>query len=347
MGVSFRAHVPAVGRGRVLGSGFFPSSHNIILTSILHFDIFHLLPHCTFAMKIHQRLYAVRPLRARSKSLSSSPTASSSRTLHTLGPLSFFDSPPSRPSSSNLVVSSRLTVEAKAEFESHSTNSPYSQPSQNSSSHSNSHPSGSSGPPYPLAFTSSQSDTTPSHFHPYASHHNFFPYPALGPFPAQDTHPSGWLDSTESTASQLESEHRVEPNRYHLDVGAYGIPKHLARDSRVAAHDSRPSAHQNLLSQALDSAVLVGEDAYFVRDNAMGVADGVGGWARLNKNGMPFLFLQHSENPLFGSWRCNPKCLMLIANPLTARIDGSSPSALFAQRLMTYCSQEVDAAMSE
>jgi hypothetical protein len=30
----------------------------------------------------------------------------------------------------------------------------------------------------------------------------------------------------------------------------------------------------------LDLAIQVGEDAYFVRDNAMGVADGVGGWCR-------------------------------------------------------------------
>ena len=33
-------------------------------------------------------------------------------------------------------------------------------------------------------------------------------------------------------------------------------------------------------------AVQIGEDAYFVRDNAMGVADGVGGWARVKPNGM-------------------------------------------------------------
>jgi hypothetical protein len=34
------------------------------------------------------------------------------------------------------------------------------------------------------------------------------------------------------------------------------------------------------LTDGLDLAVQIGEDAYFVRDNAMGVADGVGGWSR-------------------------------------------------------------------
>lgn len=46
-----------------------------------------------------------------------------------------------------------------------------------------------------------------------------------------------------------------------LDVGGYGIPK-------VG------------LAEAGPSAVQVGEDAYFVRRNAMGVADGVGGWRK-------------------------------------------------------------------
>jgi hypothetical protein len=49
----------------------------------------------------------------------------------------------------------------------------------------------------------------------------------------------------------------------------------------------------------------VGEDAYFIRDNALGIADGVGGWAK------------HSS-------RIYP-----------------TPSALFARRLMHFCSEEI------
>ncbi|KAK0470705.1 phosphatase 2C-like domain-containing protein, partial [Armillaria novae-zelandiae] len=53
-------------------------------------------------------------------------------------------------------------------------------------------------------------------------------------------------------------------------------------------------------------AVMVGEDAFFVRRNAMGVADGVGGWAR------------------------------------GQTIPGPTPSALFAHRLMHFCSEEME-----
>jgi serine/threonine protein phosphatase PrpC len=55
-------------------------------------------------------------------------------------------------------------------------------------------------------------------------------------------------------------------------------------------------------------AVQVGEDAYFFTDNAMGVADGVGGWK--NRAG-------------------------------AATKPSQTPSALFATRLMHYCSDEV------
>ncbi len=57
-------------------------------------------------------------------------------------------------------------------------------------------------------------------------------------------------------------------------MGAYGIPKrgHAPRYACEAAEFA-----------GLDAAVQVGEDAYFVRDDAMGVADGVGGWASSNR----------------------------------------------------------------
>ena len=84
--------------------------------------------------------------------------------------------------------------------------------------------------------------------------------------------------------------------KYQLDVGAYGIPKHRRTS---CARSGYP--HTGL-------SVQVGEDAYFVRENAMGIADGVGGWSR-----------------------CTPS----TAHP--------TPSAMFARRLMHFCSAEIDA----
>ncbi|KAF7312111.1 Protein phosphatase [Mycena indigotica] len=94
--------------------------------------------------------------------------------------------------------------------------------------------------------------------------------------------------------------HRRKGPRYTLDIGAYGIPKR--------GHRSR-TVH----TQATDApmAVQVGEDAYFVHENAMGVADGVGGWARVKH---------------------------------LAPTTGPSASALFARRLMHFCADEVDRA---
>ncbi|KAJ7498025.1 hypothetical protein B0H11DRAFT_1998344 [Mycena galericulata] len=91
--------------------------------------------------------------------------------------------------------------------------------------------------------------------------------------------------------------------RYTLEVGAYGIPK-------------RHHHQQQRASYATDAplAVQVGEDAYFIRENAMGVADGVGGWARVK-----------TQAP---------------APPPTS----PSASALFARRLMHFCADEVDRA---
>lgn len=71
--------------------------------------------------------------------------------------------------------------------------------------------------------------------------------------------------------------------RFHFDVGAYGIPK--CRPSNVISGRDGVGgvdiwSHNSKLTEGLDLAVQVGEDAYFVRDNAMGVADGVGGWSR-------------------------------------------------------------------
>ncbi|KAF8063541.1 hypothetical protein FPV67DRAFT_251601 [Lyophyllum atratum] len=91
--------------------------------------------------------------------------------------------------------------------------------------------------------------------------------------------------------------------RYQLDVGAYGIPKQC-RHPRRAFHTHA--------TDPLPLAVQIGEDAYFVRDNAMGVADGVGGWARTHPPPDP------------------------NAPPTP------TPSALFARRLMHFTSAQLE-----
>ncbi|TCD71114.1 hypothetical protein EIP91_000208 [Steccherinum ochraceum] len=272
---------------------------------------------------IHKRLYTALPRppppaasslasssstplsRVRSNSVSSNCSSSSSatsRSLHTSSsalPFSFFESPPppnpsSRPT--NIIVSSRPPVKAEAES-----------PTHNNATYSHQHQS-SGPPPYPLAFSSSQSDTSSSHIPSNPNHTLFFPYPSFGPTASLDTTPTSHIDSSRASAHQN--------TRYHLDVGAYGIAKH-SRDGRIAGSDGRSALPfagglQGPASQGQTPAVQVGEDAYFVRDNAMGVADGVGGWSKSHRN---------------------------------ANTNESTPSALFAQRLMHYCSEEVDAAL--
>ena len=117
---------------------------------------------------------------------------------------------------------------------------------------------------------------------------NFNPVPS----PATASLPSAAPDAPRASKRQ-----RLQ---YQLDVGAYGIPKH-----RRSFH-SRPSP-STYPHTAL--SVQVGEDAYFVRDNAMGIADGVGGWARSAPQ-------QHPHHP--------------------------TPSALFSRRLMHFCASELD-----
>ncbi|KAJ7483235.1 hypothetical protein FB451DRAFT_954247, partial [Mycena latifolia] len=63
--------------------------------------------------------------------------------------------------------------------------------------------------------------------------------------------------------------------RYTLDVGAYGIPKRCHH----ARHHAR-SLHTQAQMTDGERGVQVGEDVYSIRENVMGVADGVGGWAR-------------------------------------------------------------------
>lgn len=99
------------------------------------------------------------------------------------------------------------------------------------------------------------------------------------------------VQSIAQPATQSPRAHKRPRLRYQLDVGAYGIPKHRSR------------SHSNHPHTAL--SVQVGEDAYFIRDNALGIADGVGGWAKHSSHNYP------------------------------------TPSALFARRLMHFCSEEI------
>ncbi|KAI8995210.1 hypothetical protein BD414DRAFT_513039 [Trametes punicea] len=244
---------------------------------------------------IHKRFYTVLPRPAPVASSSSSPSqlprvrsnsASSSRSLYTATHLSFLDGPP-RPR--------HLQALVRGEIEGH-TNHPS---SQGQSTHL----------PYSIALTLGQSDA--SSLLPLSPYNPFLPYQSLSPL----------FVCSATSADTPAPDHRKkrQRTRYQLDVGAYGIPKRsrghyvAGRDGhgRFASPDARSEpSHQEELSRA----VQVGEDAYFVRDNAMGVADGVGGWSRLRR---------------------------------TANASEPSPSALFARRLMHFCSEEVDAASEQ
>ena len=86
------------------------------------------------------------------------------------------------------------------------------------------------------------------------------------------------------------------PSRYRLSSAGHGIPK--------PRHVALPEE-----DKALTAAVQVGEDAYFVTQNGLGVADGVGGWSSS----------KHAHNST--SQRAN--------------------SSLFSRRLMHFCAQEL------
>ncbi|KAH9946568.1 hypothetical protein B0H21DRAFT_822635 [Amylocystis lapponica] len=264
---------------------------------------------------IHKRLYSALP-RPHPPSSSSSPVSrvrsnSISRTLYTVNPsslpLSFFDAPPppppsSRPAHAHTIIPTRLAAEVKAEVDSQ-PNSPYSgNHGQNTpQSHQPAGP-----PPYSLALSAGQSESS-SHI-PSSYYSPFFPYSLFVPTscyspnspPVSDTQPG------------------EQHTRYHLDVGAYGIPKR-SHGTCVAGRDGNGKLGLGAAShghgEQLNRAVQVGEDAFFVRDNAMGVADGVGGWSRMHRTS------KHNDSE-------------------------PSPSALFARRLMHFCSEEVEAATS-
>ncbi|EKM51268.1 uncharacterized protein PHACADRAFT_213128 [Phanerochaete carnosa HHB-10118-sp] len=244
-------------------------------------------------MKVHKRLYSAipRPLAASSSAQPSAPvvrvrsnSACSSRSLYTASqaplPFAFFDtpSPPppsSRPGPSNYAVSTRLVAEVK---EGH-TNSGQSNAPQGHSQHSG-------PPPYPLAFSSGSSQSSLNNNASY--YPLFYPYTSFGSSP---------LNASLESGSETAHPSKRQRTRYHLDVGAYGIPKH-SRDPRAGrgGHMNKPFTSSGPSHEG-SHAVQVGEDAYFIRENAMGIADGVGGWARAKGKGMPLLCLHHRYHP--------------------------------------------------
>lgn len=209
-----------------------------------------------------------------------SNSAPSSRPLYTAnstsGPLAFFDSPPppppppsSRPGNPHIISTSRLPVKVEGEGSSQSTS-----PHSHNSPHGQGQTSGQ--PPFSVALTSPQANSSSPPVVP-ASHQSagFFPYSSFPPIPFCNVSLSDHSDSHPRV-----KRHRV---RYHLDVGAYGIPKHAKK--RVKSGMGSPGVSTGLFFQGvptedLSLAVQVGEDAFFIRENAMGVADGVGGWSR-------------------------------------------------------------------
>ncbi|KAI4523140.1 hypothetical protein K525DRAFT_254942 [Schizophyllum commune Loenen D] len=200
---------------------------------------------------------------------------------------SFFDSPPPP---APRISTSRLKGESQTSHSSHGQSSQSTQSSQASHQHA----------PYSLALTS-----------PHNQHgtHTLLP--------TANTLSGSYAASYDPTSCSLQGGHpdeaefvtgrrrRRKGHKYHFDLAAYGMPKRRCGSSSPRDGYLRPSGEPYT-----DLSVQVGEDAYFLRDNAMGVADGVGGWARVKD--LP---------PLPPS--------------------SPTPSALFSRRLMHFCSDEI------
>ncbi|KAF8269103.1 phosphatase 2C-like domain-containing protein [Lactarius quietus] len=221
-----------------------------------------------------KRLYTVLPRGVAVTRVRSNSASASSRALHNYSPAQpYFD--PSAPTPSSRPGNPHLLSTTRLPIEART------EPEAPNSGHSQ-HTHTGHAPPSSLALTSPHSSNTVS------SSQNGIP---LANFHAP---PFFYINR---------SHHR-----------AYGIPK-FRPSNVISGRDGVGGAdlwsHNSKLTEGLDLAVQVGEDAYFIRDNAMGVADGVGGWSRTH----------------------SPK-------------GAPSPSALFARRLMHFCSTEVVAQAS-
>ncbi|KAL1745906.1 hypothetical protein HDZ31DRAFT_35328 [Schizophyllum fasciatum] len=199
---------------------------------------------------------------------------------------SFFDSPPPP---APRISTSRL------KGESHSSQSSHGQSTQSSHSQaSHQHA------PYSLALTSPHNQNGTHTLLPTA---NTLSSSYAAPYdPTSCSLQGGHADEAELAPGRRR---RRKGHKYHFDLAAYGMPKRRCGSSSPRDGHLRPSEEPHT-----DLSVQVGEDAYFLRDNAMGVADGVGGWARVKD--LP---------PLPPS--------------------SPTPSALFSRRLMHFCSDEI------
>ena len=219
---------------------------------------------------IQKRLYTVLPRGIAVTRVRSNSASTFSRGLHNYSPsLPYFDpstpTPSSRPGNPHLLSTTRLPIEARTEPE-----APNSQ-----------HTHTGHAPPSSLALTSphSSNPVSPSQNGiPIANFHAppFFLYQPFTP-------PSSLPSSAVLDSCTLPPYASTSKLRFHFDVGAYGIPK-FRPSNVISGRDGVGGAdlwsHNSKLTEGLDLAVQVGEDAYFVRENAMGVADGVGGWSR-------------------------------------------------------------------
>ncbi|KAH8830959.1 hypothetical protein DL96DRAFT_1594993 [Flagelloscypha sp. PMI_526] len=226
------------------------------------------------------------------------------RTLYTPsanGPLAFFDSPPSASTSSR---SQRLSVDTapRASGESHW----HQQHNQSNGNNSSTNTNG----PYSLALSTSHAQI--KNGHPFsgnpgsASNSNL---PAgVQPPSTSHSHSVNTDDLTDETSGRPRKRARLDP-QVILQVGAYGIPKKRAGGTRKPAGP--------FVDMETPLSVQVGEDAYFISEHgdAMGVADGVGGWAK------------H------------------ITPEIAKQTVGTTPSALFAKRLMHFCAEEASEAL--
>jgi hypothetical protein len=227
----------------------------------------------------HKRLYTVLPRGVSVPRIRSNSAGASSRALHSYPSLPYGDPstppPSSRPGNPHLLSTTRLPIEARTEPEA---------PNSSQSQHAHTGP----APPSSLALTSPHSSNSSSSSLNGIPLSNFHapPFFLYQPFTPPSSPPSAVLDSCSLPSNATASRHR-----FHFDVGAYGIPKRHSpsMDSgRDVSCDAEHWSHHLKLGDGLDLAVQVGEDAYFVRDNAMGVADGVGGWSRTSTSVLCF-----------------------------------------------------------
>ncbi len=218
----------------------------------------------------HKRLYTVLPRGIAVPRIRSNSAGASSRALHSYPSLPYCDPstppPSSRPGNPHLLSTTRLPIEARTEPEAP-----------------NSSQSTGPTPPSSLALTSPQSSNSSSSSLNGVPLSNFNAPPF---FLYQPFIPPSSLPSAASDASR---------HRFHFDVGAYGIPKRHPSSidpGRDVAGDAEVRSHNLKSRDGLDLAVQVGEDSFFVRDNAMGVADGVGGWSRTRTSVLEFSHLR-------------------------------------------------------